>query len=123
MTDTDRIEALTHLSQVHRGQFDERRKYEWKAFVTLLTFYVLCVASKYAGKSRIPDNLLFNIIVWIAFIGIAVLTSLFLARVNIANKINKGIAKSAEDLEREMLKGTSVSLDVEVLLKIHGKTF
>lgn len=110
MNPEEKLKCLRYLSELHRGQFNERRKYEWKSFITLLTFYVLCVATKYAGKSNFPDGPLFRTSVWVVFIGIAILTVLFLAKVNWVNNMNKGLAEHAEDFIREMLKGDSPEL-------------
>lgn len=112
MTEEEKLKCLRYLSEVHRDQFNERRKYEWKAFLTLLIFYVLCVATKYAGETNLPDGQLFSTSVWVVFIGIAILTVLFLAKVNMVNNMNKGLAENAEDFIRDMLTGNSPELKV-----------
>ena len=107
MTEGEKINALKHLSDIHRDQFNERRRYEWKAFLTLLTFYVLCVAGKYGTTNNFPDidNTVFKILVVLVFIGVGILTSLFLAAVNMKNNINKGYAEQAERSIEKILKG------------------
>ncbi len=90
----DKIESLKYLSQIHRQQFDERRKYEWKIIFTVLTFYVLCVSAVYVQKITIKS---YEWLIWLFFIILAGAVSEFLRCLHKANDKNKKIAQSAED--------------------------
>ena len=92
----NKLESLKFISRTHRSQFDERRRYEWKVVFTLLTFYVLSVAAIYGGNVTVPEGWLFELIVWIFFLGLLVVTAIFLASVHMANGKNKSFAENAE---------------------------
>lgn len=92
----DKLDALKHISQIHRMQLDERRKYEWKIFLASISLYVLSVAAVYKGNVTIPINCIFISSIFIAFFFQAIITILFLAYVYGANKKNKTIAENAE---------------------------
>jgi len=101
----DRLEALKFISQVHRSQFNERRRYEWKIVFTSLTFYVLCVAATYGGWVSIPSNWEFKLGIWIMFLALAVAVATFLSSLHTANNMNKTFAQRAEDAIADMLDG------------------
>lgn len=99
-----KLECLKFISQVHRSQFDERRRHEWKIVFTLLTFYVFIVATIYGRRDPLPSDDL-KLAVWIIFPVLAVLTTIFLAKVHMANGKNKTFAEKAENAIEELLKG------------------
>jgi hypothetical protein len=93
---TDAMDGLKHISETHRDQFNKRREYEWKIIFTLLTFYIVSIATKYGGRVSLPTNCTFVSIVWSGFILLAIITSIFLGYIHMANNINKTIAENAE---------------------------
>jgi competence protein ComGC len=103
----EKLESLRFLAQTHRQQFDERRKYEWKAFYTTLTFLVLIGAAKFSKDIIYPDN---DKIIWflIGSVIILLLISIgFLLAVTEANRKNKSIAEKAENLLADMIQNKS----------------
>lgn len=96
-SELEKLEANKFISQVHRSQVDERRKYEWKIVFTSLTFYVLCVAAKYKDGVIFPNGSKFKLIVWLIFLLLAFFVSLFLFYLHTANNTNKKIAEKAEN--------------------------
>lgn len=93
----DKFEEYKFISQVHRSQFDERRKYELKIVFTSLTFYVLCVAAKYKEGGLFPNDFKFKLIIWVIFPLLAFFVSIFLFYLHSANKKNKMFAEKAEN--------------------------
>jgi len=93
----DKLEGLKFLTQTHRSEFDERRKYEWKIIFTLLTFYIISIATKYGGNIHLPTDNKFLSIVWSGFLALAIITSIFLGYIHMANNKNKTIAENAEE--------------------------
>jgi len=98
--DKEIVSALEFLSKTHRQLHDQRRKYEYKVFLTTLTFYVLCVGATYADTVRLPNHRGFYVAIFIAFLLLVYLSSSMLARIHGANWIN---IKSAELLEIEIV--------------------
>ncbi len=49
------VENLRFISTTQRSALEERRRYEWRTFVTTLTLYVLTVSAVYAGSFRLPQ--------------------------------------------------------------------
>jgi len=92
----DKLDGLKHLSQIHRSQLDERRKYEWKIFLASISLYVLSVAAVYKDNVTLPNNCIFMKIIFIVFSFQAIFTIIFLSHVYRANKKNKIIAENAE---------------------------
>lgn len=102
MNRNGKFECLMFISQIHRSQFDERRRYEFKILFTSLSFYVFSVAAIYGGKITLPIDLRLKLMVWIMFIAIAGVTSIFLANVHMANHKNKRFAEKAENAIAEL---------------------
>lgn len=88
---------LTTISQTHRAQGDERRKYEWRILTTTVSFYVLTVAAKYTTKADFPDSLGFKISLGILFLLLSIITTGYLSAIHKANRINKNFAEAAEN--------------------------
>lgn len=101
----DKIECLKFISQIHRSQFDERRRYEWKIVFTSLSFYVLCVAAVFGGEVTLPSSWPFKLAIWIMFLALAVIVATFLASLHTANNVNKGFAENAENAIAAILEG------------------
>lgn len=115
----DQLEGLRYLSQIHRNQFDERSKYSWKAFFTLITFYVLCGASKLNGRVPIPDSIFVTGFFFVMFGVVACVAIFFLADLHTANQDNKEIAENAEQAIMDILGGGTpkISKDAFIPLK------
>jgi hypothetical protein len=96
METKDKLEALQFMSTTHRLELDNRRKYEWHALILLLTFFVLSVTAEYRTDVKLPNTNEFNVIVWFAVMGLALITTIFLALLHVANAKNKTIAERAE---------------------------
>lgn len=92
----EKLEYLKFLSQTHRSVFDERRRYEWKIFFTVLSLYVLTVAAVYGGTITI-SKVLFIVLIWLIFIFLAVITAIFLGFIHMANSKNKIAAEKSEN--------------------------
>lgn len=93
----EREEArLQFISTTHRTAFDERRRYEWQTVITTLTFYVLTVATAYAGKFRIPKSDHAVCIVFFLALLLGSMSCGFLQHVHKANGKNKRVAEAAE---------------------------
>ncbi len=73
MTPKEKCDVLQFLAQIHRSQFDERRKHEWKVVFTILTFYVLVAAASIKGEFQKP------LYAGYVFYSLAVVSSVFLA--------------------------------------------
>ena len=101
----DRFECLKFISQVHRSQFNERRRYEWKIVFTSLSFYALCVAAVFGGKVTLPTSWQFKLVIWIMFLVLAVVIATFLASLHTANNMNKSFAENAENAIADILEG------------------
>ena len=124
----DKIDALKFLSETHRSQFNERRKYEWNIIFTTLTFYVLCVPAVFA----IPIHLLgalfaiTSVVILIVFIILDWTIINFLQNLHTANNINKEIAQIAEDKILELIAkdrtDEDIFQDIKPIkpIKIHG---
>ncbi len=108
LNDKDRLDYLKFISQTHRSQFDERRKYEWRIVFTTLSFYVLCIATVYGGKVTLPSGLFFKVAVWVIFLALAILVSTFLSSLHTANNINKTFAERAENAIADVLNGKTI---------------
>lgn len=94
--DTKEAENLRFISTTQRAALDERRRYEWRTFVTTLTLYVLTVSAVYAGSFRLPQTAYTSCAVaFVAFL-LWLVSSLFLSQIHDANAMNKRFAEAAE---------------------------
>ena len=117
----EKLESFLFLAQIHRKQFDERRRYEWKIIFTLLSFYVLAALFTLQDKVNPPSAW----IVWLCFLILAIISSLFLAFLHAANFKNKEIAHRAEGAILDILNetGSKVNLFKEHTLWLSCKLF
>lgn len=106
MTPKEKCDALQFLARIHRSQFDERRKHEWKVVFTILTFFVLVAAAGVKGEFQKP------LLAGYVFYSLAAISSLFLAFVHHANHLNKIIAQAAESGIQDILNGRSPTLNI-----------
>jgi len=97
MNDDQFFDALQFISKTHRTLHNTRRDFEWKIFITTLTFYVLTVAAKLAGDLKFPVTNNAKTTVWILAIIVAVLSCIYLWLMHRANDVNKSIAELAEN--------------------------
>jgi len=95
--DADKIEALKTIALVHRDEFDRRRKYEWKAFLTTLGVFTSSVIAKFSTSVSFPDSSAFNICIVIGFALLAFITGAYILSVQKLNEFNKVIAHKAEN--------------------------
>jgi len=112
MQNSEKIEPLRFMSETHRREVNERRRYEVKIVLTVLTFYVLAGSSRFT--EYFPDNLprWFKVIIWGAFIILAIVSSIFLWFVHNANIANKTVAERSEDAIEKLIKGEEANIDL-----------
>jgi len=117
----EKLECLKFISQIHRSQFTERSKYEWKIVFTTLTFYVLFIVAVYSGKIILPSvksGILAFLIVPVMSFGLATVIAIYLGYVHISNNKNKTFAENAENAMWNLLKSeTPQTLNVFSLEK------
>ena len=70
------LEYLKSIAQLHRAQFIERSKHEWKIVFMTLTTYTLIVAATHSQSLHFPNTLPF-LILGTAFIAGLALVSIF----------------------------------------------
>jgi len=92
------VELLKGISDIHRSQFDERRRYEWRVLLSTLGFYVGTIGAKLASKITLPSSTLFFVIISVSFIGLGIISSFYLSFIHRANKVNKRFAQAAENV-------------------------
>ena len=121
-----RIEALKTIAEIHRNEFDRRRKYEWNVFFTTLGVFTSVVIAKFSKVYKWPKNISFNIGIPFFFFVLAVISSIYLVSVHRANKVNKGFAEAAENEIMSLLNVTGlkkVSMDIPACLKVNWSLF
>lgn len=94
--DTVDAENLRFISTTQRAALEERRRYEWRTFVTTLTLYVLTVSAVYAGSFRLPQYPHTSCAVFLVALLLWAASSQFLSSIHDANATNKSIAEAAE---------------------------
>lgn len=97
MEDKALVDLHKTISQIHRSQFDERRRYEWRVLTYSLGIYVAVLVGKYTGEVKFPSSPAFAWAVWIVFISLALASAAYLWCVHVANKVNQRFAHAAED--------------------------
>jgi hypothetical protein len=103
--DKDRQDALIFLSQTHRALHERRIQRSFRIVISTLTLLGICVAAKFAADSNWPkDDMLFDFLVWVVFLGIWWLVLKDFSSSRDANNINQTIAQDAEDLIIDDLK-------------------
>ena len=104
------LAGLKHLSSIHRGQFDERRKYEWKVLLSTLSFYVLPAFAKFSNNIKLPEGQIFKSAIWIFFLFLAIAAINYLRKFHKANDENKSRAQKAEEAIAKLI---NFELDTE----------
>ncbi len=105
-SDNNALEILKHLSKIRRGLHDARIGRELRVVVVVVTFLVLSTAFRISGKTPDEGTLfstrlslsLFDIVLLVAFWGLAYYGYWYLKTSARANDINQGIAETAEDV-------------------------
>jgi len=110
MDEQTRLDALKFLAERHRGQFDERRKLEYKTLFAALSFYVVTVGGILAKNLTIPQTP--KLWAWLGYFMFALATSLYLANIHMANNRNKTIAENAENAMVAIIRGDKADLDL-----------
>lgn len=102
------ISALQFVSTTQRDAFDGRRRYEWRILFAVLSFDVLTVGAKMKLNLDLSEQSFF---IWYAYIGLAVISSIFLSFIHRAHHWNKCIAHRAEKAIVDILKGGQPSAE------------
>ncbi len=113
---TKRVDVLKSIADAHRKQFSERRVFEWRIVGAVLSFYVLAVGAIATGKFKLPAG--GHIIALAGFLILALGTAGYLARIHMANNMNKGIAENAEDALLILLNNPAALISKEDILKV-----
>lgn len=96
------LDGLKHISKIHRSQFDERRKTEWKLVFAIIAFYFGIITTNISNNfltdntNPVINHSLQTTIFYVFFI-ITLLSILYLLFIHKANFINKSIAEDAEE--------------------------
>jgi hypothetical protein len=92
------VDILKHLSVTHRSAFESRKKFEWKLFFAVPTFFVVVTAGVWNNTNlnhligQVSDTA-----VWITSGIIAVVTCALLYLLQLAHEVNKSAAHQAEE--------------------------
>lgn len=126
----DLIAALKHLSTTHRQAHESRIGREFQLVITMLTFFVLCVAAKFAGHIQATGPLFkkiltislsgFDFAIWLAFIILTFAACKYLSGSAQANRKNQAIAEAAEEGIELCVKGkdaATITVDLDKLIK------
>lgn len=102
----EKLECLKFISQIHRSQFTERSKHEWKIVFSSLSFYVLFVVAVYSGQitPTIQESEILTSIVPGMFLALATVIAIYLGYVHMSNNKNKTFAENAENAISDLLK-------------------
>ena len=104
-TEESILETLRFMVETHRTEFERRRSYEWKGFLTGLTFFVLVAAARMHEKTGAAVAALPAIYVWFTFLAFWLVGTVFLAYAHTADALNKEIAHRAEAAIQNLLNG------------------
>ena len=84
------------ISETHRGLHRQRQPYEFKVVFTVLSFYVLSTATVLSEKLNPQALQSLSIFIWIFFMGVAGMATIYLYRLHAANRTNICMAENAE---------------------------
>ncbi|MDD5050956.1 MAG: hypothetical protein PHV93_04460 [Candidatus Pacebacteria bacterium] len=118
MENKEKIDSLKFMSETHRRELSERRRYEFKIVITVITFYVLAGASRFTGEFPVSLPCWFKVILWSAFLILVVVSSIFLRSVHNANYANKSIAERSESAIEALINGEDIKK-----INLFGKPF
>jgi len=118
--DKDAISALQFISQTQRDAFTNRRNVEWKIFYTALTFDVLSVGAKLKVELDLSSYVKY---IWIAYLLLSIVSSIFLLYLSRAHHINKSSAHKAEHAILKLLKDEQLVENDLQLYSNHKRCF
>jgi len=98
-----KIEALQFLATIHRSEFENRRKVEWRAITLCFTFYVLALALRY--KTGFTAPLWLRVLCGCGFVAVGLVTIAFSLHIHRSHTANKGIAQNAEHAILKLVNG------------------
>lgn len=101
LTTKDKMDGLLQLAKIHRDQFDERRRTEWKFVFVVLAFYFSLITAKLTKK--IDSNVFQSDGIIFVIFGISIVTCIYIAFIHNANHKNKDAAKKAENEVEKLL--------------------
>ena len=104
LDEKDKMDGLLRLAKIHRDQFDERRRTEWKFVFVVLAFYFSLITAKLT--KQIDSDVFQSSGMGFVIFGISIITCIYLAFIHNANYTNKSAAVNAEN-EVEKLLGYS----------------
>ncbi|MCG3731097.1 hypothetical protein [Vibrio cincinnatiensis] len=104
MNTKDKIDALQFLVSTHRGEFESRRSFQFKAISGVIVLMGLAITARVNEKSHAVVSALPDWIIWTAVALVAATGSAFLFFVHSANAFNKLVAHRAEEAIQEAIK-------------------
>ena len=104
-----KLEILQFISNTQRQQLIERRHFEWKAFTSLVTFFVLSVVGVYTVPITI--TLILKRAIWILWTVLTAFGSMFLVYIHIAHQKNRDFAHIAEHNLDNLLRNETCPID------------
>ena len=103
MNTKDKIDALQFLVSTHRGEFESRRSFQFKAISGVIVLMGLAMTARVNEKSHAVVSVLPDWIIWTAVTLVAAIGSAFLFFVHSANAFNKSVAHRAEKAIQEAI--------------------
>jgi hypothetical protein len=113
LTGAEKINVLKFMSQTHRNIHEGRIKRELQVVITTLSFYGASLALKMKLSRPFPTDIIFTIVVWVAFIGIAVGVYIYMKTSGDANRYNQRQAEVSEEKLIEILNGSGINIAVK----------
>ena len=92
-------DTLKYLSSTHRSEFQNRKKLEWRVLFAVTTSFAVAAAGVWSSNTTLDQGSIGKmptVLVWIAFIIIALLTCVLLYCLHLAHEINKAAAHKTE---------------------------
>jgi len=110
----DKINGLLQLAKIHREQFDERRRTEWKLVYVILAFYIGLITTKITAQigGNNADIGMLKYLLGTILIVLAIGGIWYLKEIHKANHKNKSFAKNAENAVRNLIRGVPPNLDI-----------
>ena len=106
MDKKDMISALEFVSTTQRKEVYTRRIYEWKIIFTVLTFDVLTAGAAIKLGTDLSGS---AALVWRVYLGLTIISIIYLQRLYRNNRLNKDAAHKAEHAVVAILAGRSPS--------------
>ena len=93
----EKIEILKTLANIHRDQFNQRRKYDIQIILGTLGVDTFLTIAKLSGQINFHKPYWLTCVISFSLIALVIFSSIYLYHINKANGINKEIAETAED--------------------------